>query len=77
MLECQMLQLHVWDLRTQVEAQLRRLTGVQQMIDSMSDADGERDAQKQRINQHLAEILKANAAIADVSNAALEVAQLL
>ena len=72
-----MLQLHVWDLRAQVEAQLRRLTAVQQTMDAMSDTTHTPDTQKQRINQDLAEFLRANAAIADVSAAALEIARLL
>ena len=72
-----MLQLHVWDLRTQVEAQLRRLTGVQQMLDAMTQSADNRDAHKQRINQNLIEIQHANATIADVSAAALDIARSL
>lgn len=77
MIESQMLQLHVWDLRTQVEAQLRRLTGVQQLLDAMTQSADYRDVHKQRISQNLSEIQHANATIADVSAAALDIARSL
>ena len=73
-----MLPLYLWDLRAQVEAQLRALTDVQRLLDALPTAgNGERERHTTRIVKDIQEILRANAAIREVTVTALDAAETL
>jgi hypothetical protein len=73
-----MLPLYLWDLRAQVEAQLRALTEVQRLLDVLAAAPTRnRSAHTSKILKDLQEILHANGAIREVTATALEAAQTL
>jgi hypothetical protein len=71
-----MLPLYLWDLRAQVEAQLRALTDVQRQVDAMLQLTPKRRREHlAKIVEHLTGILEANASIRQVSNEALDAAR--
>ncbi len=73
-----MLPLYLWDLRAQVESQLRMLTDVQRLLDLIATTPpAARTPHTAKIVSHLTEILNANAAIRDVTATALEAARTL
>ena len=73
-----MLPLYLWDLRAQVEAQLRALTEVQRLLDVLATSPARtRNAHTSKILKDLQEILHANTAIREVTATALEAAQAL
>jgi hypothetical protein len=72
-----LLPLYLWDLRAQVEAQLRRLTDVQRHLEAMpQDTREKRRQHLARIVQDLSDLLEENASIRQVSNEALEAARI-
>jgi hypothetical protein len=72
------LTLHLWDLRAQVEAQLRCLTTVQHKLDALPDSSATSfSADKAVIIKDLSDILAMNASIREVSQLALGQAQTL
>jgi hypothetical protein len=73
-----MLPLYLWDLRAQVEAQLRALTEVQRLLDVLA-ATPQRNqaAHTAKILKDLQDILSANAAVREVTATAIEAAQAL
>jgi hypothetical protein len=73
-----MLPLYLWDLRAQVEAQLRALTEVQRLLDALATAPQRNQAaHTAKILKDLQEILNANAAIREVTATAIEAARTL
>jgi hypothetical protein len=72
------LSLHLWDLRAQVEAQLRCLTTVQRINDNLpAGGDARRAHDRGRMIADLRDILRASDAIRAVCEQALEQAESL
>ena len=72
------LTLHLWDLRAQVEAQLRRLTKVHTKLEKLGDRTAESfPGDKALIIEDLSDIVRMSANVSEVSQLALEQAHAL
>jgi hypothetical protein len=69
-----LLSLHLWDLRAQMEGQLRRITQIQRLCEKLSPAgDPRRFQDRRRMASEMADVLTTSAAVRAIAAEALDI----